>query len=61
MKKLSIQVILQIYTNQGLGNLMEYLDRIEYSANDKFAQEIIDYKKDPIKVESYIKKILTYE
>jgi len=58
MKTISISTILNIYTRQGLYDVFEFLNRIEYKPIDSFAIEIIHFKRDINQLETKLNKLL---
>lgn len=58
MKTVNVKVILQIYLSQGLSNVYEFLNRIEYEQIDEYSKNLMAKRKDIDKVEAYLKKLI---
>jgi len=58
VKTVNVKVILQIYLSQGLSNVYEFLNRIEYEQIDEYSKNLMAKRKDIDKVEAYLKKLI---
>lgn len=61
MKTINIKVILLIYLTQGLNDLIEFLNRIEYVPTDEFSSYIMRHRTNNELIYEYLKKTIPNE